>query len=309
MFSKSHHFAITGGAGFIGSHLAKELVRLGQQVTVIDNLCGADGSNLKEIEGKIQFVQADVCQFPVLKSAFEGIDFVFHLAAQISVARSVQCPEETWQNNVQGTENVLEAALQAGVKKVVFASSSSVYGNGTDVPYMENAALEFKSPYALSKYMGEKLCRHYTEVFGLHTIILRGFNVFGPGQRTDGPYAAVVAKFIQTAKEDKPFPIHGDGSQVRDFIYVEDVVKANLLAVQQGGAGEAYNVASGQPCSVQELCQLIEQIAGRSLGCVFLPERAGDVAISSANINKMKSLGFVPAVSLKEGLKRTWQAY
>lgn len=303
MFSSSYQWAITGGTGFIGAHLVQELVRLGQRITVIDRAPGAVVP-----KNNVRFVRADVQQFADIKSALAGSDFVIHLAAQVSVPRSVQNPQETLQINVQGTENVLEAALQAGVKKVVFASSSAVYGNGADVPYAETAPLEFKSPYALSKYLGEKLCRHYTEVFGLHTVMWRGFNVFGPGQKADSAYAAVVAKFMQAARENKSLRIDGDGTQVRDFIYVSDVVQANLLAVAHGGAGEVYNVGTGSPCSLLDLASLLEKITGRSLPREFGPVRPGDVAVSAANIAKLQELGFRPSVSLEEGLRRTWLA-
>ena len=309
MFSRSYRWVVTGGAGFIGSHVVKELVRLGQQVTVVDNLSSGSSRNLEEVEGQIQLVRADIRRASALKPAFDGADFVCHYAALVSVAQSVQEPEETMSVNVHGTENVLEAALQAGVKKMIFASSSAVYGNSGDVPYTESSALDFRSPYALSKYMGEKLCRHYTEVFGLHVTLLRGFNVFGPGQNTQTAYGAVVAKFMQAAKEEDPLPICGDGSQIRDFIYVEDAVQACLLAMQKGGAGETYNVASGQTCSLLELAKTFEQVVGHALKKEFLSARAGDVAVSQADISKLRALGFSPRVSLVEGLRRTWEAY
>ena len=306
MFSTSAHWVVTGGAGFVGSHLVRELVRQGQQVTVLDNLSSGNLQNLEETP-QVRFIKADICRFAGLVDLLKGADYVLHQAAQVSVAQSVQDPEQTMRTNVQGTENILEAALQAGVKKVVLASSSAVYGNGTQCPYKETASLEFKSPYALSKYLGEKLCRHYTEVFGLHTVILRAFNIFGPRQNIHTAYAAVVAKFMQIAREGVPFPIDGDGTQQRDFVHVRDVVQANLLAITKGRAGEAYNVASGKTYSLLQLAELIEKIAGKKLGCTFGPRRAGDVDVSSADIGKLKSLGYKPSVSLEEGLREMWQ--
>ena len=306
MFSKSYHWVVTGGAGFVGSHLVQELIRLGQQVTVLDNLSGGNMQNLEPAGPQARFVKADVCRFAGLTDLLQGVDYVVHLAAQVSVAQSVQEPEQTMRINVQGTENILEAALQAGVKKVVFASSSAVYGNGTDWPYKEGAPLEFKSPYALSKYLGEKLCRHYTEVFGLHAVILRGFNVFGPRQNAQASYAAVVAKFMQAAREKLPLFIDGDGTQQRDFVHIKDVVQANLLAVLKGNAGEAYNVGSGKACSLLELAALIEQITGQKLERKFGPRRAGDLDVSCADISKLKTLGYKPSVSLEDGLRQMW---
>ncbi len=300
-------WAVTGGAGFIGSHLVRELVQRGHRVTVLDDLSNGTLDNLREVQDKIRFIQADVCHLNDVCSALQGADIVLHEAAQVSVANSVRNPQHTYQINVNGTENVLEAARLCGVKKVVFASSSAVYGNGTDLPYAETAPLDFQSPYALSKYLGEKLCRHYTEVFGLPTVIVRRFNVFGPGQNPQAAYAAVIAAFLQAARENRPLSIYGDGTQQRDFVFVEDVVTANLLVAAHGKNGEVYNVSGGKAYSLLELADSLEKITGKKLERQFGPARPGDVPLSAANLTKIKEIGFLPTVSLEEGLRRLWQ--
>ncbi len=307
IFSASLSWVVTGGAGFIGSHLVRELVRHGQRVTVLDDLSSGSLDNLQDVRPVIRFIQADIRNFDEVYNALQGADIVLHEAAQISVANSVRNPQQTHQINVHGTENVLEAARLWGVKKVVFASSSAVYGNGTDLPYAETAPLDFQSPYALSKYLGEKLCRHYTEVFGLPTVIVRRFNVFGPGQNPHAAYAAVIAAFMQAALENRPLPIYGDGTQQRDFVFVEDVVAANLLVAQRGKYGEVYNVSGAKAYSLLELADTIEKITGKKLERQFGPARPGDVPLSAANLTKIKEIGFTPVVSLEDGLRRMWK--
>lgn len=299
---------ITGGAGFIGSHIARALINKGHTVLVFDNFSSGSMVNLAPVADKINIIKGDICNFNALLGAFAGVDYVFHQAALVSVPQSVQEPLQTWQINVQGTANVLEAARQKGVKRVMFACSSAIYGNGPDLPYKETAPKDCQSPYALSKLMGLELCQMYTRVYGLETVPLIYFNVFGNGQNPHSPYAAVIAKFMQLAAEGKPLGIDWDGCQSRDFVHVRDVVQANLLAALKGVPGEAYNVARGETCSLLELADLLDNISGQKLMRVFRPKRAGDVKLSSADITKIRALGYAPAVSLAEGLTEMWNA-
>ena len=299
---------ITGGAGFIGSHIARALINKGHTVLVFDNFSSGSMVNLAPVADKINIIKGDICNFNALLGAFEGVDYVFHQAALVSVPQSVQEPLQTWQINVQGTANVLEAARQKGVKRVMFACSSAIYGNGPDLPYKETAPKDCQSPYALSKLMGLELCQMYTRVYGLETVPLIYFNVFGNGQNPHSPYAAVIAKFMQLAAEGKPLGIDWDGCQSRDFVHVRDVVQANLLAALKGVPGEAYNVARGSTCSLLELADLLDNISGQKLPRVFRPKREGDVKLSSADITKIRALGYAPAVSLSEGLTEMWNA-
>ncbi len=304
---QQYHWLVTGGAGFIGSRLVHELVRQKQRVTVLDNFSAALPGALAEVQDKIRLIKGDVRDVSSVCNACNGVDFVLHHAAFVSVPKSVEYPVETAQINVQGTANVLDAARRAGVRRVVFASSSAVYGNGPDLPYKETSVPDCRSPYALSKQEGGELCALYTRLYGVETVVLRYFNVFGAGQSPHSPYAAVIAKFMQCARENKPLRIDWDGLQSRDFIHVSDVVQANLLAVFKAKPGETYNVASGTACTLLELADRVERVSGRKLGRVFGPKRAGDVRFSSADISKITALGFVPAVSLEEGLADMWR--
>ena len=305
---KIYHWAVTGGAGFIGSHLVRALVRQNQRVTVFDNFSSSAPSSLADVADKIRVVKGDVRDCAALPPAFEGVDFVLHHAALVSVPKSVENPEETSQINIQGTANVLEAARACGVRRVVYASSSAVYGNGTDLPHKETDPVDCRSPYAVSKQAGGELCRMYTQLYGLETVVLRYFNVYGAGQNPHAAYAAVVAKFMDCARENKPFEIDWDGLQSRDFIHVSDVVQANFLAALQGTPGEIYNVASGKTCSLLELADAVERVSGRKLCRIFREKRAGDVRFSSADTTKIRALGFVPGVTLEAGLRALWQS-
>ncbi|MDD6152437.1 MAG: NAD-dependent epimerase/dehydratase family protein [Elusimicrobia bacterium] len=297
---------ITGGAGFIGSHIARALINKGHTVLVFDNFSSGSMLNLAPVADKINIIKGDICNFNALLGAFEGVDYVFHQAALVSVPQSVQEPLQTWQINVQGTANVLEAARQKGVKRVMFACSSAIYGNGPDLPYKETAPKDCQSPYAQSKLAGLELCQMYTRVYGLETVPLIYFNVFGAGQNPNSPYAAVIAKFMQLAAQGGPLGIDWDGQQSRDFVHVRDVVQANLLAALKATAGECYNVARGETCSLLQLADLVDEISGQKLMRVFRPKRAGDVKLSSADISKIRALGYVPAVSLADGLTEMW---
>lgn len=306
MNMQKFHWLITGGAGFIGSHLVKELVRRGQQVTVVDNLSGGKLENLASVQDNIRFMKADIRDGDALVEACKGVDYVLHHAALISVAESMEKPQETAEINVQGTVNVLEAARINHVKRVVFASSAAVYGTRPELPYSEITPIDCQSPYAWSKQSGAELCQLYTKAYGVEAIALRYFNVFGPGQNPNSAYAAVIAKFMQLAFEDKPLGIDWDGLQSRDFVNVKDVVQANLLVALKGVPGEIYNVASGRTYTLLELADTIEKVAGKKLARVRRPKRPGDVHESSADIRKIKALGFTPTVTLAEGLQEMW---
>ena len=306
MLHTKHRWLVTGGAGFIGHHIVEELVRKGQQVTVLDNLTGGKLENLAPVKGQITFMQGDICDFATLLQACKGIDYILHLAALISVAESMARPQETAKINVQGTVNVLEAAKQCGVKRVVFSSSAAVYGTRPELPYKETTPVDCQSPYAWSKQVGAELCQLYTKAYGLETVSLRYFNVFGPGQNPNSAYAAVIAKFMQLAAENKPLGIDWDGLQSRDFVSVKDVVQANLLAAIKGVPGEIYNVASGHTCTLLELADTIEKVCGRKLARISRPKRPGDVHESSADISKIAALGYRSNVTLEEGLREMW---
>ena len=307
MCSKSFHWLITGGAGFIGSHLAHALVKQDQRVTVLDNLSGGNLQNLTDIQDKIHFIQGDICNFDDVNQVYQGVDYILHHAALVSVAESMENPQKTTEININGTQNVLEAARRNGVKRVVFASSSAVYGNRPDLPYKETTPTDCQSPYAWSKQAGAELCQLYTKAYGLETVALRYFNVFGTRQNPNSAYAAVIAKFMQLAAENKPLGIDWDGLQSRDFVHVSDVVQANLLVAQKGVPGEIYNVASGRTATLLDLADTIEKVSGRKLERVSRPKRPGDVHESSADISKIKGLGFCPRVSLEEGLAEMWK--
>ncbi len=298
---------ITGGAGFIGSHLARTLVAQGQQVTVLDNLSGGNLQNLAPVQDKIRFIQGDICNFSDVIRAMEGADYVLHHAALVSVAESMENPQKTTEININGTQKVLEAARQCSVKRVVFASSSAVYGNRPELPYKENTPTDCQSPYAWSKQAGAELCQLYTKAYGLPTVVLRYFNVFGTGQNPNSAYAAVIAKFMQLAADNKPLGIDWDGLQSRDFVHVSDVVQANLLVAQKGVPGEIYNVASGRTYTLLELADTIEKVSGRKLERVSRPKRPGDVHESSADISKISALGFTPHTTLEQGLAQMWK--
>ncbi len=306
MLAHTYHWLVTGGAGFIGSHIVKELVRQGQRVTVLDNLSGGKLENLATVQDKIAFIKGDICDFETVVKACQQVDYVLHLAALISVAESMAKPQETAEINVQGTVNVLEAAKQCGVKRLVFSSSAAVYGTRPELPYKEDTPIDCQSPYAWSKQAGAELCQLYTKAYGLEAVALRYFNVFGPGQNPNSAYAAVIAKFMQLAAENKPLGIDWDGLQSRDFVSVKDVVQANLLAATKGVPGEIYNVASGRTYTLLELADTIEKVSSRKLERVSRPKRPGDVHESSADISKITALGYKPSVTLEEGLREMW---
>jgi UDP-glucose 4-epimerase len=298
---------VTGGAGFIGSHLIERLLADGHDVRALDNFSTGRRENLLELGGDVDLVEGDVQSYERAHAAVRGCDVVFHQAALPSVPRSIQDPLTTNAANVIGTLNVLLAARDSGVRRVVFASSSSVYGANEELPKREDMPALPVSPYAVGKLTGEGYCRSFSAVYGLETVALRYFNVFGPRQNLLSQYAAVVPNFIRAALTGQRPVVHGDGEQSRDFTYVENVVEANLKAAEAEGAdGQAFNVAVGDRVTLNGLLEAIRELTGAALDPVHEPARTGDVKHSLADIGLASSrLGFDPAVQLQEGLRRT----
>ncbi len=300
------HYIVTGGAGFIGSHITRTLVELGHEVTVIDNLSSGKRENISGLlsTGQVTLVEGSITDLDLLKGNFEGADGVFHEAAIISVPWSVGHPQETAAVNVMGTLNVLVAARDCGVKKVVVASSSAVYGDNPELPKREEMLPEPTSPYALSKMTGEYLGPVFSRSYGLDFVALRYFNVYGPGQDPASAYAAVIPKFVTRILNNQVPLIYGDGSQTRDFIYVADVVKANLCAMEKSVKG-IFNVASGERTSVNELSRLIPELMDVTVQATCEQPRKGDILHSCADISRMKQDLFTPEFALRTGLKET----
>ena len=299
---------VTGGAGFIGSNLADELVRQGAKVRVIDNLVTGYRENLEEIAGDFDFVEADLNDDKALTGAIEGVDVVFHQAALPSVPRSVENPRETHQACVNGTFNLLLKAKDAGVRRVVYAASSSAYGDQPTLPKVETMSPEPLSPYAAAKLVGEYYCRVFNQVYGIETVALRYFNVFGPRQDPSSMYSGVISRFIDALMKGTTPTIYGDGEQTRDFTYVANVVSANLQAAEtSAGIGKVINVANGERVSLNELLETLKKILDKSgVQPEYLPERKGDVKHSQADNGRAKEfLGYEKLVDLEEGLKRT----
>lgn len=303
---------VTGGAGFIGSHLVARLARDGWDVAVIDNLSTGFRRRCDAFPDGVRFVEGDITDRSLLRSAMEGAAVVFHQAALGSVPRSVKDPLATHANNATGTLEVLEAARVLGVPRVVWASSSSVYGDTPVLPKVETMETRPLSPYAVSKLTCEHYARVFRRTYGLETFGLRYFNVFGPDQTADSEYAAVIPRFITGALRDEVVTVNGDGGQTRDFTYIDNVIEANLraAAAPEAGAGEAYNIGCGQRLSLNDLLGEIGRILGRPLRVNHVPTRAGDVRDSMASIDKAAAaLGYAPAVAFAEGLRHTVAAY
>ncbi len=300
-------YLVTGGAGFIGSHLVHALVERGEPVRVFDNFSTGRRENLEGLEGRIEVIEGDLRDPVALEKAVHGINYVLHQAALPSVTRSVEDPLASHAANATGTLNLLLAAKAANVKRVVYASSSSVYGDAPTLPKEEGMKPDPKSPYAASKLMGEYYCQIFYRIFGLETVSLRYFNVFGPRQDPSSPYAAVIPRFISAMLEGRSPVIFGDGLQSRDFTYVENVVEANLLALSaKGVAGEVINVACGKRYTLLTLVECLNRILGSRLVPRFEAPRPGDVRHSQASIEKAQSLlGYKPKVGFEEGLCRT----
>jgi nucleoside-diphosphate-sugar epimerase len=301
-------YCVTGGAGFIGSHLVEELLRRGTRVRVADDFSSGRREN---IPPGVEVVEGDLAVRAVARQAVAGCETVLHQAAIPSVPRSIQDPLRSHRANVDATLEVLSAAREAGVRRVVFAGSSSVYGNSAALPKREDMPTAPLSPYALQKLVSEKYCRMFTDLYGLETVTTRYFNVFGPRQQPGSPYSGVISLFIEALVEGRSPAIHGDGHQTRDFTYVGDVVAGVLAAAEAPGAsGEVINLAVGGRISLLDLIHTLQGILGRDVPPTFGPAREGDVRDSQADITKARRLlDFRPAVSLQDGLRRTVEWY
>jgi nucleoside-diphosphate-sugar epimerase len=305
--SSSKRILVTGGGGFIGSHLVDRLLCAGHEVRVLDNFSTGRLSNLDAVADEVEIVEGDIQSYERASHATRGCELVFHQAALPSVPRSVQDPLTSTASNVTGTINVLLAARDAGVRRVVYASSSSVYGANPELPKHEGMATLPISPYAVAKLAGEGYCRAFGEVYGLETVAIRYFNVFGPRQDPRSQYAAVIPNFVTAMLRGERPTIHGDGEQSRDFTYVENVIDANLLAAEASGvAGRVYNVACGERVSLNRLFSELAELLTSDCQPVYGPPRSGDVRDSLADISAARrELGYEPSVSLREGLGRT----
>jgi nucleoside-diphosphate-sugar epimerase len=301
-------YLVTGGAGFIGSHIVDELVRRGQKVRVLDNFYAGNMENLKGTIKKIDLIKGDIRDKKAVKRAVKGVKFILHEAALRSVPISMDNPEEFNSVNIDGTFNLLMAAREQKVKRFVFASSSSVYGNTDKLPEKESFPPEPVSPYAATKLMGEIYCKIFWESYKLPTVALRYFNVFGPRQSLENKYAVVVPKFVTCLLKNEHPPIHGSGKQTRDFTYVGNVVNANLMSINAKPAafGKTFNIANGFAYSVLDLVRLLNKIMGKNIKPVFTPLRPGDVMHTYADIGLAKKhIGFRTGVGFEDGLKRT----
>jgi nucleoside-diphosphate-sugar epimerase len=300
-------YLVTGGAGFIGSNLARGLVAQGCAVRVLDNLSTGRRENLDGAEGAVELIKGDINSPNDLGRAMEGVSCVFHLAAQVSVVGSVRDPAYTNRTNVGGTLNVLLAAREAGVRRMVCSSSCAVYGNSEELPKREDMPLAPSSPYAVSKACAELYVRAFSRLYDMEVVVLRYFNVYGPYQSNTSRYAAVIPRFIAALAEGRAPIIHGDGRQSRDFVCVSDVVNANLLAAAASNVGgEILNVGSGQPRSILEVAHTLGGIMGTSVEPRHAEARAGDIRHSHADISKAERLlGYRPSVTFDEGLERT----
>jgi len=305
-------YLITGGAGFIGSNIARELVKRKHKVVVLDNLFSGRLSNLEDIKGKIEFINGDIQNFKTVQKACTGTDYVLHQAALRGVYQSVKDPQAVNETNITGTLNLLVAARDAKVKRFIFASSSSVYGLIGNKKNVETLFPKPESPYALTKLTGEEYCRLFYKLFGLKTISLRYFNVFGPYQNPDDSYAAVVPIFIKNALKNKQSEIHGTGTHSRDFTYIANIVQANINAATSSRAkfGESYNIAGGENTSIEKLHELIQTSLNKNIKPIHKPDRAGDTPRSFADISKAnKYLNYKPTINFESSLKKTISWY
>ena len=306
-------YLVTGGAGFIGSNIIKKLLERGQFVRALDNFATGRKENIEEFLGNsnFEFIDGDITDLKTCQKAVKGIDFVLYKAAVPSVPRSIENPIVSNNANVSGTLNMLVASRDEKVKRFVYASSSSVYGENPTLPKKEDFAVMPISPYALTKYAGERYCQIFYKIYGLETICLRYFNVFGPKQNPDSAYSAVIPKFIKAFLRDEKPVIFGNGNQSRDFTFVNNVVSANLLAVKsEKGLGEVFNIACEGETSLNELVVFLQEISGKKIEPEYKEARLGDVPHSKADISKAKEfLGYIPLFDIKKGLKSTFQYY
>ena len=307
MNSAGSRVLVTGGAGFIGSHLVDRLCREGHRVRVLDNFATGRRENLAAMPDGVELVEGDVRSYEQVHRCVSGCELVFHEAAVPSVPRSVRDPLTSHAANVTGTLNVLLSARDEGVRRVVFASSSSAYGANRELPAREQTPALPISPYAVGKLAAEGYCRAFFEVYGLETVALRYFNIFGPRQDPLSEYAAVIPRFITSMLEGRPPVVYGDGEQSRDFTYVDNAVAANLLAADaEGVAGQTFNIACGGTISLNALLEELGEITGTGIAAVHEEPRPGDVRNSLADISRAReALGYEPAIDLREGLSRT----
>jgi nucleoside-diphosphate-sugar epimerase len=299
-------YLVTGGAGFIGSHLAEELLKRGHRVRIADSLITGRRANL-DVNKSAEFLEGDLADAAFAERACAGMDYVLHQAAIPSVPRSVDDPITSNRANITATLNVLVGARKAGVKRLVYAGSSSAYGDTPTLPKREDMPTAPKSPYALQKLVGEQYCQMFTELYGFETVTTRYFNVFGPRQDPGSPYSGVISLFATALPAGKPPIIYGDGEQTRDFTYIANVVDGVLKACEAPkAAGQVINVATGSRISLNELLRTLNKIVGTNLQPVYKDARAGDVRDSQADISKARALlGYVPQVGLEEGLRLT----
>jgi len=300
-------YLVTGGAGFIGSNISEELVKRGEKVRILDNFSTGKRENIVKFKDSIELIEGDLGNLEVVKRAMIGVDFVLHQGALPSVERSIEEPLTTNKVNILGTLNVLLAACEAKVKRVIYASSSSVYGDTRTLPKKEVMKTSPQSPYAVTKLIGEEYCRIYYSIYGLETVCLRYFNVFGPRQDPSSQYAAVIPKFITLMLRGESPPIYGDGEQSRDFTFIDNVVKANLEACEaKGVSGRAFNIACGKSISINNLVQRLNRILKTRIEPTYQSPRKGDVRHSWADISQArKILHYSPEVGFAAGLEKT----
>jgi len=321
---------VTGGAGFIGSHLAQELARRGYHVIILDDLSTGKMENIKTLINSsrispnpvnsknstnsmnsmtqgVDFIEGSITKLPLLQEIFQGVDFVFHLAAIPSVPRSIENPLASHEVNTTGTLNVLLAARDNGVKKVIYASSASVYGDIPTLPKKEDMPPNPQSPYAVSKLCSEYYCQAFQRIYGLPTVCLRYFNVYGPRQDPNSQYAAVIPIFIKRLSEGNPPTVFGDGEQSRDFTFVKDAVEATILAAESDATG-VFNIGTGQRVTINNLARLITKLTGKDIKPIYQQPRSGDIRHSLADISKAKQFGYNPRYSLEQGLRETIRA-
>lgn len=304
-------YVVTGGAGFIGSNTVEELVRRGHSVVVLDDLSSGKEDNLAELRTKITFIKGSIGDIEVVRKAMHEAEFVLHLAARTSVPRSVKDPIETNRINIDGALNVLVAARDAKVKRVVFAASSSAYGETPTLPKVETMQPEPISPYGVTKFVGELYAQTFGRCYGMENVSLRYFNIFGPRQDPSSPYSGVLAKFCTAYLEESQPVIFGDGEQTRDFTYVENAVQANLLACEAPNvSGKVFNIGTGARFSLNQTVELLSKISGKQLQVKYDPPRDGDIRDSLADITRARQfLGYHPQVGFEEGLGRTFEWY
>ncbi|MDD1728252.1 MAG: SDR family oxidoreductase [Methanospirillum sp.] len=303
-------FVVTGGAGFIGSHIVDSLAGLGNDVIIFDNFISGRKENIAHLKEnkKIKVIHGSITDLAILRAACESADGIFHEAAIASVQQSLQNPLRTHETNATGTLNVLLAARDAGVKKIVSASSAAVYGDNPILPKHEEMIPEPLSPYAVSKITGEYYCSVFSRLYGLKTVSLRYFNVYGPRQDPRSEYSGVISKFIMQAILGKPITIYGDGEQTRDFIFIDDVVTANIHAMERDVQG-IFNIASGRETSLNKLEELVTSVSGTKVPVIYEPPRSGDIRKSLADISRArKRLGFEPEYTITKGLEHTISA-